>query len=75
MSDYLNMTLKELQQEHAELLLFNEELDRRCKHHEALAKKYQFKCWSILSLFIVPKDDHEITIRAIKTILERVGEA
>lgn len=74
MSDYLNMTLKELQQEHAELLLFNEELDRRCKHHEKQARKYQFKCWSISSLFIVPKDDHEMTIKAIKTILERVGE-
>ena len=28
MSDYMQMTLEQLQQEHAELLLFNDELDR-----------------------------------------------
>ncbi|MEW7203370.1 hypothetical protein ACQPU0_20345 [Acinetobacter baumannii] len=44
MSDYMHMTLEQLQQEHAELLLFNEELDRRCKAHKADAQKYQTKC-------------------------------
>lgn len=38
MSDYMHMTLEQLQQEHAELLLFNEELDRRCKAHKADAQ-------------------------------------
>ena len=35
MSDYMNMTLEQLQQEHAELLEFNEMLDKKYKHHAA----------------------------------------
>ena len=27
----------------------------------------------IASLFVVPGDDHELTLKAIKTIVERVG--
>lgn len=72
---FRSMSLSELQQEHAELLEFNDDLDRRCKSHKAQADKYKFKLDSIAHLFVVPNDDHEMTIRAIKTILTRVGEA
>ncbi len=74
MSDYMQMTLEQLQQEHAELLEFNETLDKKYKHHAAQAKKYRRKCESIASLFVVPSENHQMTIKAIQTILERVGE-
>ena len=74
MSDYMNMTLEQLQQEHSELLEFNEMLDKKYKHHAARAEKYRRKCESIASLFVVPSENHQMTIKAIQTILERVGE-
>lgn len=73
MSDYMHMTLEKLRQEHAELLLFNEELDRRCKAHKADAQKYQTKCWHITTLLMNPVDQ-DMTLKAIKTVIERVGE-
>lgn len=71
--DYMNMTLEQLQQEHAELLLFNDELDRNCKAHKAKANKYQTKCWHIQTLLMNPVDK-DMTLKAIKTVIERVGE-
>lgn len=73
MSDYMYMTLEQLRQEHAELLLFNEELDRRCKAHKADAQRYQTKCWHITTLLMNPVDQ-DFTLKAIKTVIERVGE-
>lgn len=73
MSDYMNMTLEQLQQEHAELLLFNDELDRNCKAHKAKANKYQTKCWHIQTLLMNPVDK-DMTLKAIRTVIERVGE-
>lgn len=73
MSEYMHMTLEQLQQEHAELLAFNEELDRRCKAHKADAQKYQTKCWHITTLLMNPVDQ-DMTLKAIKTVIERVGE-
>ena len=73
MSDYMHMTLEQLQQEHAELLLFNEELDRRCKAHKADAQKYQTKCWYITTL-LMNSVDQDMTLKAIQTVIERVGE-
>ncbi|MEQ1086524.1 hypothetical protein [Acinetobacter seifertii] len=73
MSEYMHMTLEQLRQEHAELLLFNEGLDRRCKAHKADAQKYQTKCWHITTLLINPVDK-DMTLKAIKTVIERVGE-
>ena len=64
MSDYMNMTLEQLQQEHAELLEFNETLDKKYKHHAARAEKYRRKCESIASLFVVPSENHQMTIKA-----------
>ena len=71
--DYTQMTLEQLQREHAELLLFNDELDRNCKAHKAKANKYQTKCWHIQTLLMNPVDK-DMTLKAIKTVIERVGE-
>ena len=73
MSDYMNMTLEQLQQEHAELLAFNEKLDRERNKYRKDALKYAKKVQMIERLFVVPSDDHELTLKAIKTIVEQVG--
>lgn len=73
--DYMQMTLEQLQKEHAELLAFNEKLDRERNVYRKDARKYAKKVQMIASLFIVPSDNHELTLKAIKTIVERVGES
>ena len=75
MSDYLEMNLEQLQKEHAELLIFNEKLDRERNKYRKYALKYVKKVQMIESLFVVPSDDHELTLKAIKTIVEQVGES
>lgn len=75
MSEYFDMTLAELQKEHAELLAFNEDLDRRLRAQARLTYKYKSKCLQIAALFVVPSEEKDMTLRAIKNILERVGEA
>lgn len=73
MSHYLEMSLEQLQKEHAELLAFNENLDRERNEYRKDAQKYAKKVQMIASLFVVPSDDHELTLKAIKTIVEQVG--
>ena len=73
MSNYLEMNLEQLQKEHAELLAFNEKLDRERNKYRKYALKYAKKMQMIESLFVVPSDDHELTLKAIKTIVEQVG--
>ena len=75
MNDYLEMNLEQLQKEHAELLAFNENLDRERNEYRNRARKYARKVHAIESLFVVPSNDHELTLKAIKTIVERVGES
>lgn len=75
MSDYLEMNLEQLQKEHAELLAFNENLDRERNEYRNRARKYARKVYAIELLFVVPSDNHELTLKAIKTIVERVGES
>ena len=75
MNDYLKMNLEQLQKEHAELLAFNEKLDRERNKYRKDALKYAKKVQMIASLFVVPGDDHELTLKAIKTIVEQVGES
>lgn len=70
---YLEMTLEQLQKEHAELLAFNEKLDRERNEYRNRARRYAQKVYAIESLFVVPSDDHELTIKAIRTILRQVG--
>lgn len=74
-SDYLEMNLEQLQKEHAKLLAFNENLDRERNGYRKDACKYAKKVQMIASLFVVPSDDHELTIKAIKTIVKQVGES
>lgn len=71
MSDYLEMNLEQLQKEHAELLAFNENLDRERNAYRRDAQKYAKKVKMIASLFVVPSNDYELTLKAIKTIVER----
>ena len=73
MSNYLEMNLEQLQKEHAELLAFNEKLDRERNGYRKDARKYANKVQMIESLFVVPSDDHELTLKAIKTIVEQAG--
>ncbi|RZG74753.1 hypothetical protein [Acinetobacter sp. WCHAc060025] len=73
MNDYLEMNLEQLQKEHAELLAFNEKLDRERNGYRDDARKYAKKVQMIESLFVVPGDDPELTLKAIKTIVEQVG--
>lgn len=73
MSDYLEMNLAQLQKEHAELLAFNEKLDRERNKYRKDALKYAKKVQMIERLFVVPGDDHELTLKAIKTIVEQAG--
>ena len=73
MSDYLEMNLEQLQKEHAELLAFNEKLDRERNKYRKDALKYAKKVQMIEGLFVVPSDDHELTLKAIKMIVEQVG--
>ena len=75
MSDYLEMNLEQLQKEHGELLTFNENLDRERNEYRKDAQKYAKKVQMIERLFVVPSDDHELTIKAIRTILRQVGGA
>lgn len=64
-----------LKAEMNDLLAFNEKLDRERNGYRRDARKYAKKVQMIASLFVVPGDDHELTLKAIKTIVERVGEA
>jgi len=73
-SRLISMSLSELQKEHAELLAFNEKLDSERNMHRDQASKYRKKVEMIASLFVVPGDDHELTLKAIKTIIDTVGE-
>ena len=53
MSDYLEMNLEQLQKEHAELLAFNEKLDRERNKYRKYALKYAKKVQMIESLLAV----------------------
>ena len=67
------MIFRRAQKEHAELLAFNEKLDRERNGYRKDAQKYAKKVQMIASLFVVPSDDHELTLKAIKTIVEQAG--
>ena len=70
---FLEMNLAELQREHAELIAFNTVLDRKQKAAERSAKKYMRKVSMIADLLRNPLD-REMTLKAITTVVERVGE-
>ena len=70
---FLEMNLAELQREHAELIAFNTVLDRKQKAAEKIAEKYMRKVSMIADLLRNPLD-REMTLKAITTVIERVGE-
>lgn len=70
---FLEMNLTELQREHAELIAFNTALDRKQKVAEKIAEKYKFKVLMITDL-LRDCSDQDMTIKAITTVIERVGE-
>lgn len=63
----------QLKQEHNELIAFNTEIDRKQKVAEKTAEKYKSKVSMIADLLRDPLDI-EMTIKAITTVIERVGE-
>ena len=63
----------QLKQEHNELIAFNTEIDRKRKVAEKTAEKYKSKVSMIADLLRNPLD-REMTIKAITTVIERVGE-
>ena len=70
---YLEMNLAELQREHAELIAFNTEIDRKQKSAEKTAEKYKFKV-SMITDLLRDCSDQDMTLKAITTVVERVGE-
>ena len=70
---FLEMNLAELQREHAELIAFNTKLERKQKSAEKNAKKYMRKV-SMISGLLRDCSDQDMTLKAITTVIERVGE-
>ena len=70
---FLEMNLTELQREHAELIAFNTKLERKQKDAEKTAKKYMRKV-SMIGDLLRDSTDQDMTLKAIKTVIDRVGE-
>ena len=70
---FLEMNLAELQREHAELIAFNTKLERKQKDAEKTAKKYMRKV-SMIGDILRDSTDQDMTLKAIKTVIDRVGE-
>ena len=70
---FLEMNLTELQREHAELIAFNTVLDRKHKAAEKIAEKYKFKV-SMIADLLRDCSDQDMTLKAIQTVIDRVGE-
>ena len=62
-----------IKQEHNELIAFNTGIDRKQKVAEKTAEKYKFKVSMIADLL---RDciNQDMTLKAIKTVIDRVGE-
>ena len=63
----------QLKQEHNELIAFNTEIDRKQKSAEKTAEKYKFKV-SMIGDLLRDSTDQEMTLKAIRTVIDRVGE-
>lgn len=70
---FLEMNFAELQREHADLIAFNTVLDRKHKAAEKIAEKYKFKV-SMIADLLRDCSDQDMTLKAIKTVIARVGE-
>ena len=63
----------QLKQEHNELIAFNTAQDRKQKAAEKVAEKYKRKVLMIADL-LRDSTDKDMTLKAIQTVIERVGE-
>ena len=70
---FLEMNLTELQREHAELIAFNTKLERKQKDAEKTAKKHMRKV-SMIGDLLRDSTDQDMTLKAIKTVIDLVGE-
>ena len=63
----------QLKQEHNELIAFNTVQDRMQKSAEKVAVKYKRKV-SMIADLLRDSSDKDMTLKAIQTVIERVGE-
>ena len=63
----------QIKQEHNELIAFNTEIDRKQKSTGKTAEKYKFKV-SMIADLLCDSIDQDMTLKAIKTVIDRVGE-
>ena len=63
----------QLKQEHNELIAFNTAQDRMQKSAEKVAEKYKRKV-SMIADLLRDSSDKDMTLKAIQTVIERVGE-
>ena len=63
----------QLKQEHNELIAFNTEIDRKQKSAKNTAEKYKFKV-SMIADLLRDSTDRDMTLKAIQTVIDRVGE-
>ena len=63
----------QLKQEHNELIAFNTVQDRKQKAAEKVAEKYKRKV-SMIADLLRDSADKDMTLKAIETVIERVGE-
>lgn len=63
----------QLKQEHNELIAFNTVQDRKQKAAEKVAEKYKRKV-SMIADLLRDSTDKDMTLKAIQTVIERVGE-
>ena len=63
----------QLKQEHNELIAFNTVQDRMQKSAEKVAEKYKRKV-SMIADLLRDSTDKDMTLKAIQTVIERVGE-
>lgn len=78
MSEYLKMSLDQLQKEHAELLASNENLDRERNNYRDQAKTYKSRnelARSVAdSYFRFEQNDPELTVKAMQRALIGTGD-
>ena len=63
----------QLKQEHNELIKHDTRVDRKWKSAEKTAEKYKSKVLMIADL-LRDSTDQDMTLKAIKTVIDRVGE-
>ena len=63
----------QLKQEHNELIAFNTEIDRKQKSAEKTTEKYKFKV-SMIGNLLRDSTDQDMTLKAIRKVVDRVGE-